>query len=83
MKRIGRIFVDNSNNQAGAINPYSLIDIGAFYRFNNFEILFKINNVLDTLYSTYGYGYENNGYQAYFWPGATRNSYIGLTYNFK
>ena len=83
LKRVGRMFVDNSNNQAGAIDPYSLIDIGALYNFNNFEILLKANNILDTLYSTYGYGYEYNGYQAYFWPGATRNFYIGLTYNFK
>ena len=40
----------------------------------------KVNNVFDTLYSTYGYGYEWDGYQAYYWPGATRNIFLTISY---
>ena len=42
----------------------------------------QINNALDKLYSTYGYSYEWDGYQAYYWPGATRNTYISFSYSF-
>ena len=48
----------------------------------NLKLGGKINNALDKLYSTYGYSYEWDGYQAYYWPGATRNTYISFSYSF-
>ena len=81
-KRIGHMYVDNANTEAGMIDGYGLLDIGAKYQWRDLEVLVKVNNVFDKLYSTYGYGYESNGYQAFFWPGATRNSFVNISYHF-
>ena len=77
------MYVDQDNTEAGAIKANTLLNLAASYQFNDFELMLKMDNVFDTLYSTYGYGYEYNGYQAYFWPGATRYTYLSLTYSLK
>jgi len=78
---VGRQYIDENNTKEGIINSFSLINVGMKYSYNPFVIQIKINNLLDTLYSTYGYGYEWDGYWAYYWPGATRNYYVSLTLN--
>jgi outer membrane receptor protein involved in Fe transport len=81
-KRIGHMYIDKANTETGMIDGYGLLDIGAKYQWRALEVLVKVNNVFDKLYSTYGYGYESNGYQAFFWPGATRNSFVNISYHF-
>ena len=81
-RRVGKMFIDNSNTEAGMIDSYGIWNIGAKYRWKGLDIMFKLNNIFDKLYSTYGYGYEYNGYHAYYWPGATRNAFISFSYSF-
>jgi outer membrane receptor protein involved in Fe transport len=64
------------------INPYGLLNVGATYKWGRLDILIKVNNVFDKLYATYGYGYEWDGFQAFHWPGATRNSFVNISYTF-
>ena len=60
----------------------SVMADGSSLKFEKVALNLKINNLLDTMYSTFGYGYEWDGYWAYFWPGATRSFYANLEYNF-
>ncbi len=81
-RRVGHMYVDNANTEAGMIDPYALWDVGAKYQWGSLEAMVKINNVFDKLYSTFGYGYEWDGYHAFFWPGAPRNSFVNISYTF-
>ena len=81
-RRVGHMYIDKENIEAGMIDPYSILNIGAKYQYKNIDISLKLNNALDKLYSTYGYSYEWNGYQAYYWPGATRNAFVSFSYLF-
>ena len=81
-RRVGKMFIDISNTEAGMIDSYGIWNIGAQYRWKGLDVMLKVNNIFDKLYSTYGYGYEYNGYHAYYWPGATRNTFISLSYSF-
>jgi len=78
---VGKQYLDNQN--LGTNDAYWLLDAGVRYFFKNVELNFKLNNILDKLYSTYGYGYEWGGYYAYYWPGATRNGFISISYKFR
>ncbi|MBC8174203.1 MAG: TonB-dependent receptor [Candidatus Marinimicrobia bacterium] len=77
-KYVGTQYLDNDNY--GKIAPYSVLDFYLSYRWKDIKATLKVNNVFDTLYSTYGYGYEWEGYWAYYWPGATRNVFVSLEY---
>jgi iron complex outermembrane receptor protein len=78
IRYVGQQYLDESNN---GVNPaYWLTDAGLKYRLGKIEVSGKINNLFNRLYSTYGYGYEWDGYQAYYWPGATRNAFISVSY---
>ena len=81
LRYVGKQFVDDNNSPEGLINPFTLVDIGSSFKFGRTALKLKINNLFDTLYCTYGYGYEWNGYWAYFWPGATRSFYANLEYS--
>ena len=81
-RRVGHMYVDNDNTEAGMIDPYGIWDIGARYQWGNIEAMVKFNNIFDKLYATYGYGYELDGFQAFYWPGATRNSFMNISYTF-
>ncbi|MFQ6611485.1 MAG: TonB-dependent receptor [Fidelibacterota bacterium] len=83
LKSVGEMYVDRENRDEGRINPYFLLDIGGSFSYWNFKLLVKVNNAFDKLYSTYGYSYESDGYNAVYWPGATRNGFISLSYTFK
>ena len=54
------MYIDKENIEAGMIDPYSILNIGAKYQYKNIDITLKLNNALDKLYSTYGYSYEWN-----------------------
>lgn len=79
-RRIGNMYVDRENTEEGMIDPFSVWDMGIKYRWQGLEIMAKVNNVFDKLYSTYGYGYNWDGYKSYYWPGATRNTFINISY---
>ena len=79
-RRIGNMYVDRENTEEGMIDPFSVWDMGIKYRWQGLEIMAKVNNVFDKLYSTYGYGSNWDGYKAYYWPGATRNTFINISY---
>ncbi len=80
-KRVGHMYVDKANTDpAGMIDPYGLLDLGAKYQWGGLEAMVKINNMFDKLYSTFGY--MSDGNHAYFWPGATRNSFVNISYTF-
>ena len=89
-KRVGHMYVDNANSEPGMINPYGLLNVGATYKWGGLDVLIKVNNVFDKLYSTYGYGYDYgggagydwSGFQGFHWPGATRNSFVNISYRF-
>ena len=50
------MFIDNSNTEVGMIDSYGIWNIGAQYRWKGLDVMFKVNNIFDKLYSTYGYG---------------------------
>lgn len=76
---VGKQYIDDYN--IGKIEPYLLTDVGSYFKWKFLLLTFKVNNVFDILYSTYGYGYEWDGYHAYYWPGATRNYFISISFN--
>ena len=78
-KYVGTRYIDKENY--GTIDPYSVFDVYFSYRWQNLRATLKVNNIFDALYSTHGYGYEGNGYQAYYWPGATRNIFLTISYH--
>jgi iron complex outermembrane receptor protein len=81
-RRVGNMYVDRENTEEGMIDPFSIWDMGIKYKWQDLELMAKVNNVFDKLYSTYGYGYNWDGYHAYYWPGATRNTFINISYQF-
>ena len=74
---VGKQTIDNEN--IGANPDYWLYDGGFRISFRHLELSVKVNNIFDTLYSTFGYGYEWDGYWAYYWPGATRNVFVSVS----
>ena len=82
LRYVGKQFVDQNNTPAGMIDPFTLVGLGSSLKFGKAVLNLKINNLFDAMYSTFGYGYEWDGYWAYFWPGATRNFYANLEYHF-
>ncbi|MCH8011076.1 MAG: TonB-dependent receptor [Candidatus Marinimicrobia bacterium] len=81
LRMVGRQYIDNENTEEGVIESFSVVNLGMKYGIGPIVLNVKVNNVFDTLYSTFGYGYEWDGYWAYYWPGATRNYYVTLTYS--
>jgi len=77
MRYVGEQYLDKQN--FGTNDAFWLLDGGIRYVFKNIEVNCKVNNILDRLYSTYGYGYEWGGYYAYYWPGATRNGFVSMS----
>jgi len=74
---VGKQYIDDEN--IGENPDYLIFDGGVRIDFKHLEISAKVNNIFDVLYSTYGYGYEWDGYWAYYWPGATRNAFVSLS----
>jgi iron complex outermembrane receptor protein len=75
LRHVGKQYLAPDN--VGEIDPYTLLDLGVRWTWRGLELNLKVNNLLDTLYSTYGYDW--GGYY-YYWPGATRNAYASVSY---
>ena len=79
VKYVGKQYVEHANTDATAVDSYYLLNLGMNYILDsNTTISGKINNLLDVLYITHG----DSGWGETYWPGATRNAYIELRYQF-
>ena len=79
-RKIGGMYIDNYNSEDGYINSYGVFDLGAHISWKKVKVSLKINNTLNKLYSTYGYSFDYNGYNAFYWPGAECNTFINISY---
>lgn len=68
-KYVGKQYIDFVNTEDLAIDPYLIFNLSGWLQFDQIRVTARVNNLLDTLYATYGYEY----YGGYYWPGATRN----------
>ncbi len=78
VKYVGRQYIDDRNSRELSIEPYVILNSRVWFKFNRIQLNFTINNIFDKLYSTYGYSY----YGGYYWPGAARNMYLEIKYDF-
>ncbi len=78
VKYVGRQYIDDRNSRELSIEPFAIMNSGIWIKCSKVQLNFTVNNIFDKLYSTYGYSY----YGGYYWPGATRNMYLELNYNF-
>ncbi|MCF7822857.1 MAG: TonB-dependent receptor [Candidatus Marinimicrobia bacterium] len=78
LKYVGKQFIDQDNTEDIAIPGYVLTDLFLQYELSKLLLEFKLNNLLNTQYATFGYNY----YGAYYWPGATRNYSLSMNYSF-
>ncbi|MFQ6609816.1 MAG: TonB-dependent receptor [Fidelibacterota bacterium] len=77
-KYVGRQFIDSNNTRSLSIDPYFISNMGFWIKGKNWKFQFRVNNLFDVLYETYGYEY----WGGYYWPGATRNMYLEIKYYF-
>jgi len=89
---IGKQYIDFANTESAAISSYQVVNFGTrielpAIRCVKWFLTFRINNVFDVLYETFGYNYyekwgdERQRIDSY-WPAATRNYYLTLTAQF-
>jgi len=74
-QHVGRIYLDNTETKASSIDPHTVINLDAAYRYRNLEMSFRVFNVGNLKYSTSGYmDYDAAGNLVpQFIPAATRN----------
>jgi len=77
-KYVGQQYIDDENTAELVIPAYIVNDLGAGLKLNQIKLQLKVNNIFNTQYATYGYAY----YGGYYWPGATRNYTLDLSYSF-
>lgn len=78
----GRIYLDNSETEAFAVDPYTVLDVDVRYRLPwlrdaDATVRLAVNNVLDEEYETFGYVFFGD---AYFIPAADRNVFVSLSF---
>lgn len=73
-KFVGKQFIDEVNTPDLVIDPYYIINLSSWLQIDQIRVTARVNNLLDTLYATYGYNY----YGGYYWPGATRNISLAI-----
>ena len=93
----GRIFLDRQNTAEAAIEPSLVINAGLTFRppvslagpLPHMRFNIKVNNLLDSLYETFGYNYwdwdaeANAPYRVdVYWPAATRSYFAELVVRF-
>ncbi len=84
LKRVGKQYLDNTQNDQRIINPFTRIDLMFDYRLLDFlyfpeiRFIFKINNLLNEEYETAGY-YDSWADMAYLYPAADRNFYFAIS----
>jgi len=82
---IGKQYIDFDNTESAAISKYNLFNVGTRIGFKNIlgfntVIDFRINNLFDTLYETFGYNYysDKNTRVDVYWPAAVRSYYLTI-----
>lgn len=82
---VGKQYIDFNNTESASIKKYNLFNIGTRIEFENilgFETVidFRINNLFDTLYETFGYNYysDKNTRIDVYWPAAVRSYYLTI-----
>jgi iron complex outermembrane receptor protein len=98
LRRVGTIYLDNSENERKdpaarsapgyvdkQIDPFTLLDARLEYELKrsgggarSLTLVANVENLADKRYTASGYTYD----QPYFFPGATRNGYLGLRLGF-
>ena len=84
LRYVGKQYLESTNMPEAVIDPYFVADLGLNVMIPSgqntpeLRIQFSINNLLDEKYETSGYFYEGS----YYYPGAERNYYLGLTLGF-
>jgi len=80
LQRVGRIYLDNTEDEAGSLRPRTVLNLSGGYRIVRgggpaFELSLRVLNALDRRYETGGYSYFFGGTRyTDFIPAATRNA---------
>jgi iron complex outermembrane recepter protein len=80
LQRVGRIYLDNTEDAAGSLRPRTVLDLSAGYRIVRgggpaVELSVRVLNALDRRYESGGYSYLYAGARyTDFIPAATRNA---------
>ena len=92
-KYVSRQYLDNTQTQSRSLNPYLINDLRINYNwakvplFEGIEATLMVNNILNERYESNGYtfGYitgEEQKYTNYYYPQATRNFLLQLSFTF-
>ena len=81
----GKQYIDFNNTESASINKSNIFNIGTRIELENILgfntiIDFRINNLFDTLYETFGYNYYSDKYTRVnvYWPAAVRSYYLTI-----
>ncbi len=85
INHIGKQYIDFLNIESASIDKYNLINIGTKFKIEKlfgFQTVvdFRITNLFDTLYETFGYNYysDKDTRVDVYWPAAVRNYYLTI-----
>ncbi|UCH09277.1 MAG: TonB-dependent receptor [Fidelibacterota bacterium] len=86
----GLMYIDRQNTQEAAIDPATIFNVGLTFKvpiperfpLSALEFRMKMDNVLDTLYETYGYNYWWVDRVDVYWPAATRRYFAEVNLRF-
>ncbi len=84
VRHLGKQYLDNTGNEARTIDPFTLVGVSASLRlprlipYATLEATLRVNNLLNAEYETSGY-YDGENY---YYVGATRNLFAGLSASF-
>lgn len=80
VQHVGKQYLDNTEDQARAIDPFTVLNLSAAYRLEGLvgvrglRFDFHLNNLLDEEYETSGYYFG----ERYLYAAAGRNYYLGM-----
>ncbi len=73
-------------NQRHRLDPYFVANVQTTYRYRNAELFFRLHNMFDAKYETYGAFFENSvdktGIERFLGPGAPLGAFGGVRVNF-
>ncbi|MCF7804915.1 MAG: TonB-dependent receptor [Candidatus Marinimicrobia bacterium] len=76
---VGKQYTTNFEEEEFVVDPYNVWDARFGYRFpvsgGSLNLTLTVNNIFDVLYATHGEGGD-------FFPGATRNYFLSMKYDF-
>lgn len=84
LRHVGRQYLDNTENDARSIDPFTLLGFNASWHLpyaiglESWDLKLRVNNILDTEYETAGW-YDPWAGENFYFVGATRNWFLGLT----